>query len=109
MKRTFNRLRLIQSTDLDVDGGRALWEDGDDADTRYCFSYTIQPATGTVQLGDADSLLDANGPFGISILAGQVFSQGNQEVRGSDVEIDLSKIRVRGDSPLIVLLEVPDQ
>lgn len=108
MKRFKNEITQLPLADNNVDGGRALWETGD-SHQRYCFGFTIQPETATATFGDSDSLLDANGPFGIVLATSQVFSQGNQEVRGSDVGMDLANFRVRGNTNVTLLSEVPDQ
>lgn len=107
MKRLKSELTLIDSADANVDGGVPLWQSGD-SHQRYAFSFTIQPQTATATLGTATSLLTANGPFGIVIGSGEALCQGNMELRGSDIAIDLSEYSVRGATDIVLLTEVPD-
>lgn len=102
----------LVAVDNNVDGGRPLWDTGSDH-RRYCMSFTIQPQTATATIAAFEAngtnpLLDASGPYGITLGDGEVFCHGDQEVRGTDAAIDLSKWRVRGNTDITLLIEVPD-
>lgn len=106
MRRVKNIFRNLAAVDVNNAAGRALWVDGvDPATERYAFSYTIQPQSAAVIVSDQTG---AAANVGIALGSGEIWSQGDQEVRGSDIQMDLSKIFVRGNSDVVLLLEVPD-
>lgn len=88
---------------LDATGGRALWETGDTHPSE-CFSYSLQ-ADATIIIGTETSI---DNDQGLSLASDQIWSQGNQEVRGSDVGIDLTKIFVKGAANVTLLMEIAD-